>query len=95
MTERDKPLTGLIVVLIPESRELRRIPRYTLAAITDTAGHYKITGALPGNYFLFANPQNDNRAYYAPDFADRNSGKGESVTINPLSTQVVNLHVLK
>jgi len=95
VTERDKPLAGLIVVLIPESRELRRIPRYTLAAITDTAGHYKITGALPGNYFLFATPQNDNRAYYAPDFADRNSGKGESVTINPLSTQVVNLHVLK
>ena len=27
--------------------------------------------------------------------ADRNSGKGESVTINPLSTQVVNLHVMK
>jgi hypothetical protein len=95
VTEGDKPLAGLIVVLIPESRELRRIPRYTLEAITDTAGHYRIAGAIPGNYFLFATPQNDNSAYYAPDFADRNSGKGESVTINPRSTQVVNLQVLK
>ena len=95
VTDGDKPLAGLVVVLIPESRDLRRIPRYTLTAITDTAGHYKIAGALPGNYFLFATPKNDNRAYYAPDFADRNSGKGERVTINPLSTQVVNLQALK
>jgi len=95
VADGDKPLAGLVVVLIPESRELRRIPRYTLMAITDTSGHYKITGAIPGNYFLFATPKDDNRAYYASDFADRNAGKGESVTVNPLSTQVVNLQALK
>ena len=95
VTDGDKTLAGLVVVLIPESRELRRIPRYTLAAITNAAGRYKITGALPGNYFLFATHGNDNRTYFAPDFADRNSGKGESVTINPLSTKFVNLQVLK
>lgn len=95
VTDGDKPQAGLIVVLIPESRELRRISRYTLAAITDAGGRYKITGALPGNCFLFATPKNDNRTYFAPDFADRNSGKGESVTIDPRSTQVVNLQVLK
>lgn len=95
VTDRDNSKGELIVVLIPESRELRRMPRYTVAAIADPAGHYKITGAIPGDYFLFATPRSDNRTYYALDFADRNSGKGERVTINPLSTQVVNLQVLK
>jgi uncharacterized protein (DUF2141 family) len=95
VTDGDKPQAELVVVLIPESRELRRIPRYTLVAITDAAGQYKIAGAPPGNYFLFATPKNDNHSYFALDFADRNSGKGESITIDPLSTQIVNLQALK
>jgi protocatechuate 3,4-dioxygenase beta subunit len=91
VTNGEKPLAGLVVVLVPESRELRRLPRYTLTAITDTSGHYKITGAIPGDYFLCATLESDNHAYFSPDFADRNQGNGERISIDPRGTQVVNL----
>ncbi|MGB6405323.1 MAG: hypothetical protein WBF26_20970, partial [Candidatus Sulfotelmatobacter sp.] len=38
VTDGEKPARGLVVALIPESNELRRIPRYTLTAHTDVAG---------------------------------------------------------
>ena len=44
VTDGEKPVRGLVVALIPESKELRRIPRYTLTALTDAAGQYKIAG---------------------------------------------------
>jgi hypothetical protein len=89
--EGEKPAAGLVVVLIPESRELRRIPRYTLTGKTDAAGRYQIVGAIPGDYLLFAVPPSEDHAYFALDFADRNQDKAEHVTLGAHDTQVVNL----
>jgi hypothetical protein len=49
---------GVIVVLIPESGELRRVSRYTLTAKTDAEGQYRIPGVIPGDYLMFAVPPN-------------------------------------
>ncbi|MFY9527273.1 MAG: carboxypeptidase-like regulatory domain-containing protein, partial [Candidatus Acidiferrales bacterium] len=46
VTDSGKPVPGLVVVLIPESLALRRLPRYTLEAKTDDSGHYKLEGAI-------------------------------------------------
>ena len=89
--EGEKPAAGLVVVLIPESRELRRIPRYTLTGKTDAAGRYQIVGAIPGDYLLFAVPPSEDHAYFALDFADRNQDKAEHVSLDAYATQVVNL----
>jgi hypothetical protein len=89
--ESNKPVPRLVVVLIPESRELRRIPRYTLTARSRAAGRYQIVGAIPGDYLLFAVPPSDDHEYFALDFADRNQDKAEHVTLGPHVTQVVNL----
>jgi hypothetical protein len=86
--------SGLPFVLIPEPRELRRIPRYALTDITDPAGNYKLTGVIPGDYFLFAAPKSGNHAYFAPEFADRQRG-GERVPFNSRGTVVVNLQAFK
>jgi uncharacterized protein (DUF2141 family) len=91
VTDGDNPARGLIVVLVPESKELRRIPRYTLTAKTDVAGHYKIVGVIPGDYLLFAIPPSADHSYYALDFPDRHADIAEHVTIDPSTTQVVNL----
>jgi len=91
VTEGEKPAGGLVVVLIPESRELRRIPRYTLTGKTDAAGRYQIVGAIPGDYLLFAVPPGEDHAYFALDFADRNQDKAEHVSLDAHGTQVVNL----
>jgi hypothetical protein len=91
VTDGDKPAAGLAVVLIPESRALRRLPRYTLTANTDAAGRYSIAGAIPGDYLLFAIAPSDDHAYFALDFADRNQHSAERLTVAPRATQVVNL----
>lgn len=89
--EGDKPVPRLVVVLIPESRELRRIPRYTVTGRSRAAGRYQIVGAIPGDYLLFAVPRSEDHEYFALDFADRNQDKAEHVTIAAHAAQVVNL----
>ena len=89
--EGDKPVPRLVVVLIPESPELRRIPRYTVTGRSHAAGRYQIVGAIPGDYLLFAVPRSDDHEYFALDFADRNQDKAEPLTVGAHATQVVNL----
>jgi len=95
VTEGDKPAAGLVAVLIPESLELRRIPRYTLTGKTDAAGRYQIIGVIPGDYLLFAVPPSEGGEYFALDFADRNADKAEHVSLDSHATQVVNLKPMR
>jgi len=91
VTEGDSPARGVVVVLVPESTELRRIPRYTLTARTDVTGEYKIAGVIPGDYLLFAVRPSADHGYFAPDFPERHADIAEHVSVDPSSTQAVNL----
>jgi len=79
----DKGVAGQIVVVIPESPELRRNPRYTMTGRTDRNGQFSIAGIIPGDYLVFAVTPNEERSYYALDFADRNQRDAERVTFKP------------
>ncbi len=87
----ETPVPGVVVVLIPGSGELRRVPRYTLEAMTDAAGEYRIAGVIPGDYLMFAVPPSMDHAYYALDFANRHLDIAEHVSMDPGATQIVNL----
>lgn len=89
VTEGDLPAAGLVVVLIPESRALRRLPRYTLTARTDAAGRYKIVGTIPGDYLLFTVPPSENHDYFALDFADRFQRQAERIRVEARGMQMV------
>ena len=91
VADGDNPVPGLVVVLVPDSRELRAIPRYTLTAKTDASGQYKIAGVIPGDYRLFAIPPSADREYFALDFPERHTDIAEHVTVDPSTTQAVNL----
>jgi hypothetical protein len=95
VTSGENPAPGAVVVLVPESSELRRVPRYTLTAETDAAGHYRITGVIPGDYLLLAVPPSPDHAYYALDFADRHADVAEHVTIDSGASQAVSLKLSK
>ena len=82
---------GDVVVLIPESGDLRRIPRYALTAKTDAAGQYRIAGVIPGDYLLFAVPPSADQGYFALDFPERHTDIAERVSVDPNTTQAVNL----
>lgn len=89
----DKPAPNMSVVLIPESKELRRIPRYTQASKTDSSGAFTISAVIPGNYLMFAVRPNREHSYFALDFADVHAEAAERVSVNSGSTQVVNLKI--
>jgi len=91
VADGDNPAPGLVVVLVPESRELRTIPRYTLTAKTDGSGQYKMAGVIPGDYLLFAIPPSADQEYFALDFPERHTDIAEHVTVDPGTTQAVNL----
>ncbi|MGA9308503.1 MAG: carboxypeptidase-like regulatory domain-containing protein [Candidatus Sulfotelmatobacter sp.] len=91
VTDGEKPARGRVVALIPESKELRRIPRYTLTARTDAGGQYKIAGVIPGEYLLFAVPPSADDGYFAIDFPENHADIAEHVKVDPSTAQAVNL----
>ncbi len=91
----DNPAPGVVVALIPEVKDLRRIPRYTLVSKTDAGGEYKISGVVPGDYLAFAVRPSRDHGYFALDFADDHRASGERISLNPSTTQVLNLKLSK
>ena len=91
VTSSDKPIAGAVVVMIPSSAELRKVPRYTLTARTDAAGQYKLAAVIPSDYVLFAVPSSSDHAYFDPAFVARNTLNSESVTIDPGRAETVDL----
>lgn len=90
----DMPVPELVVIAIPQSRAARRNPQYTNDVRTDSNGQFQLP-VIPGDYFLFAVPRNDQNSYYAPDFAERNQqdaisikpGESKSIQLKPSSAQ--------
>jgi sarcosine oxidase gamma subunit len=80
--------------IIPESRALRRIPRYTLST-TATNGQYKLVGVVPGSYYVFAAPARRDHAYFAMDFADLHRRRATHVDISAGAPIVVDLRPLR
>jgi len=91
LMDADKPLPGMWVVLIPESRELRRVRRYTLRVKTDAAGKFEIRNAIPGRYSLIAVAPNDESREFAIGFADRHAAEAQSVEVKAGESQTVSL----
>jgi protocatechuate 3,4-dioxygenase beta subunit len=83
----DKGMGGRLVVAIPESPELRRNPRYTLSGRTNHDGQFGIEGIIPGDYLIFTVTPNEERSYYALDFAERNASVAERATFKPGETK--------
>lgn len=90
---RDSAITKVVVVLIPESRELRRIPRYTLTSTTDAAGEYRISAVIPGDYLLLAVLPSPDNKHFALDFADNHLASAERIDIKASGVQTVNLRL--
>ena len=85
---------GWVVAAIPQQPELRRLPRYTLAATTDREGKFQIAGLVPGAYYLFAVPPSEDQGYFALDFAERHLTEATRVSLKPFDTLAVELQRL-
>jgi len=86
-----RPVADRIVVAIPTSPSLRELARYTFTATTNKLGEYKLSGVIPGDYYLFAVPPDDAEPYFDINFGERNQRDAERVTIKPSETKTVQL----
>jgi hypothetical protein len=93
ITDTD-PAHETVVVIIPESRALRQMPRYTLSTTT-TNGQYKVVGATPGDYYVFALPAREDHAYFDIDFVDRHRSSATRATVSPGSALIIDLKPLR
>jgi protocatechuate 3,4-dioxygenase beta subunit len=85
-----KPVHGLVIVAIPDARELRALPRFIFNGKTDADGNFALPGVIPGDYLLFAVPASDEQIYFAPDFAEKNIRDAERITIHASENKTVN-----
>jgi len=91
VTSSDKPVAQAVVVMIPASEELRKVPRYTLTARTDAGGNYKLAAVIPADYLLFAVPSSPDHAYFDLNFVARNTLNSERITVDPGTAHTVDL----
>jgi len=90
----DRPAVEAVVVVVPEERALRSLPRYTLSGKTGSDGHFRIAALIPGDYLIFAVPPDEYQSYFALDFAERNAGSAQTVSIKPGESKETNLQLL-
>jgi hypothetical protein len=91
--QEGRPAAGMVVVLIPRERELRRQPRYTMVAQTNPEGQFEIRGVIPGDYLAFALEPLEDANYFALDFAERNRDAAEPVTVAAQKSHFLRLNV--
>jgi Carboxypeptidase regulatory-like domain len=86
---------GMVVVLVPSSRQQRQIARYTLTTNSDNAGNFNLSGIVPGDYLLFATNPRDDQPYFALDYADQHSRDAVSISITSNQNQTATLHPIQ
>jgi hypothetical protein len=91
VTDGANAVSGMLVVLVPDSRDLRQVPRYTFTANSDNYGNFQINGVIPGDYTVFAVEPRDDQAYFSLDYADQHSRESAQVTVAANQSQTVNL----
>jgi hypothetical protein len=62
--------------------------------VTDTTGHFSITGVAPGEYKLFAWEQIEEGAYQDPEFLKPYENQGQAVAIREGSRETAQLKVI-
>ena len=75
--EDGKPMAGITVALIPNSRRYRLFKSDT----TDQSGVFRFQGVAPGDYKLLAWEDVVSGAWYDPEFLKPLEGKAEAVTV--------------
>jgi len=88
-----KPVTGAVVVLIPDPPNRDRNELYSSKS-SDALGRYSLLGLPPGDFKLFAWEQREGLSYYDPDFMKDFEDQGTHVHIDEKKTQFVPLEAI-
>jgi hypothetical protein len=89
---KQKPATGAVVSLVPDAPRRERLILFK-TVMTDSMGHFSITGIAPGEYKLFAWEQTED-GYQDPEFLKPYENQGQAVTIREGSRETAQLKVI-
>jgi Carboxypeptidase regulatory-like domain len=84
-----EPVAGATVVLAPPPA-MRNPPRNFRTTTTDQTGYFAIGSLAPGDYTLFAWDDVQVNQYYDPDFLMTAESRGQKLTLEEGSQEVVN-----
>jgi hypothetical protein len=85
LNDKQQPLNGIQVVLIPEQRRTR-FDLYSTSR-SDQAGRFSMKGIPPGDYKIFAWEAIEPFVYYDSEFMRVNEARGKLVHVSESSTQ--------
>ncbi len=88
--DQSKPLSGVQVVLVPDSSR-RSITRLFKNIATDQQGRFTLRGIAPGEYKLFAFDDLEFGAQYDPDFLKQHEEKGKTLSLRESSQESVTM----
>ena len=88
--DQSKPLSGVQVVLVPDSSR-RSIVRLFKTAATDQQGRFTLGGIAPGEYKLLVFDDLEFGAQYDPEFLKQHEEKGKSLSLRESSQESVTL----
>jgi 5-hydroxyisourate hydrolase-like protein (transthyretin family) len=88
--DQSKPLSGVQVVLVPDSSR-RSIIRLFKTAATDQQGRFTLRGIAPGEYKLLVFDDLEFGAQYDPEFLKQHEEKGKSLSLRESSQESVTM----
>ena len=80
VSNRAEPMSNVVVVLVPELRDMRRHDR-AFSAATDAAGRFQLGNIPAGDYKIFAWDYVDPGTWLDPSFMQDYEGSGKSLRI--------------
>jgi protocatechuate 3,4-dioxygenase beta subunit len=88
--DQSKPLSGVQVVLVPDSSR-RSITRLFKTVATDQQGRFIVRGITPGEYKLFVFDDLEFGAQYDPDFLKQHEEKAKTLSLRESSQESVTM----
>ena len=92
--EKQEPVAGSTVVLIPTSEKRREQFQFHKTVNTDQHGHFILKGLEPGEYKLFAWEDIENGAWMDPEVLQPAESKGKTIVLRQSSRESVDMRVI-
>jgi hypothetical protein len=92
---QQKPFSNGEIIVMPSEPKLRQRPDLFQQVVADQQGHFKIRGVRPGEYVILALEDSQEQPFATATFLKTNSGKIQSLKLEPGSKQQMQLEVIR
>ena len=93
--DKQEPVAGATVVLIPEKESRRSRQEFVKIATTDQHGRFTVKNVDPGDYRLYAWDDIENGSWMDPDVIKPVESKAKKLTLKERSKESVELRVIR